>query len=145
MNTKNENKSVTFLISDVNKLFHNRIKSECERRGLNSTYIKILMLLSLKGEVNQTDIVNYTYCKKPTISLTLQKMESEGYIERNNSENDLRSVKVKLTTKGIELDKKLRDVFFEEDKKINSLFNDEEFNLLKTYILRIIESMEENK
>ncbi len=57
----------------------------------------------------QLELVNATGLKAPTVSVTLQKMEKEGYITRNRDQNDLRATRVFLSDKGrglIEMQKK---------------------------------------
>lgn len=135
-------KTMTMYISDVHKLFHNKIKLEMEKKGYNNTYFKIFMLLSCRGQASQLDIVKFTHLKAPTISITLKNMEQEGYITREVDPNDQRSVIVKLTDFGIETDKNIRKIFKEEENKLKSLFSDEEVNNIISYATRMIEYLE---
>ena len=130
-------KPITLCMADIHKLFYERIKASCKRRGLNSTYIKIVMLLHKQGAASQNDIVKYTLYKAPTISLTLQKMEQEGLVERTVDKEDQRIIKVKLTSQGEKLDEQLKNVFNEENENIKQLFNNEEYSLLSEYLIRI--------
>lgn len=135
-------KTMTMYISDVHKLFHNKIKLEMEKKGYNNTYFKIFMLLSCRGQASQLDIVKFTHLKAPTISITLKNMEQEGYITREVDPNDQRSVIVKLTDHGIETDKNIRKIFKEEENKLKSLFSEEEVNIIISYVTRMIEYLE---
>ena len=134
-------KTVTMYISDVHKLFHNKIRQEMEKQGFNNTYFKIFVLLSTRGQASQLDIVKFSHLKAPTISLTLKNMEQEGYITREVDQNDQRSVIVKLTDYGVDVDKKIRKIFQEEDK-LMSLFSKEEIENLILYSNKMINYLE---
>ena len=135
-------KTVTMYLSDVHKLFHNKIRQEMEKQGFNNTYLKIFVLLSTRGQASQLDIVKFTHFKAPTISLTLKNMEQEGYITREVDQNDQRSIIVKLTDSGVEVDKKIRKIFQEEEDKLMSLFSKEEIENLILYSNKMINYLE---
>ena len=61
---------------------------------------QILFSLAQKDGVTQLDIVKSTGLKAPTVSISLQKMENDGYVTRTPDNYDLRSVRVLLTDKG---------------------------------------------
>ena len=61
--------------------------------------------------VIQNDIVDNTYLKKSTISLTLKSMEQEGYITRVTCADDNRKIIVKITEEGKKFDNKIRKFF----------------------------------
>ena len=79
--------------------------------------------------------------KAPTISLTLQEMEREGYIKRNKSSTDGRVSYICITEKGLNKNKQIQNLFKSVDRKIEDFLSEEElihFNLL---IDRIINRM----
>jgi len=62
-------------------------------------------MLAINDGINQLELVKSTHLRAPTVSVILQKMESEGVVERRkDDENDKRSVHVYLTDKGRKLD-----------------------------------------
>ena len=68
-------------------------------------------------------------------------MENEGLIVKEKSKSDSRSTIVKLTSKGYQLDNKLKEIFKKyEDNIINSLTKEELGNLL-VYIDKIKNSL----
>lgn len=96
----------------LNKLFLENVRNYSQKVGLNFTYSKIIMILNNhKDGLIQNDLVEQTYCKASTISLTLKNMEYEGYITRENCKDDNRKIIVRITDKGIEFDKKIRECF----------------------------------
>ena len=56
--------------------------------------------------VTQLDLVNATHLRPPTISIILKELEAEDIVERRRDENDMRSIRVYLTDKGRELDRR---------------------------------------
>ena len=98
--------------------------------------------MSTRGQASQLDIVKFSHLKAPTISLTLKNMEQEGYITREVDPNDQRSVIVKLTDYGIDVDKKIRKIFQEEEDKLMSLFSKEEIENLILYSNKMINYLE---
>ena len=133
---------ISYLFHEINKMFINNVKTELEKIGINPTYRFIFHVLTNNSDgVNQSEICKYTHLKAPSISLTLQQMENEGLIVKEKSKSDSRSTIVKLTSKGYQLDNKLKEIFKKyEDNIINSLTKEELGNLL-VYIDKIKNSL----
>ena len=86
---KNNDIPIGARLSNLDKIFKESVRSYCNKHGLNFTYSKIIMMLHRHPEgVIQNDIVDNTYLKKSTISLTLKSMEQEGYITRVTCADD---------------------------------------------------------
>lgn len=128
-------------ITYLSKLFKYNMKEESKKRGINSTYANIIMLLTKYPDgINQNDIAQEIHLAAPTVSLTLKQMEQLNYINRIPSELDNRKTIVKLTKEGYELDDEIRECFkIIEDKMIQNI-NDEDLK----HFERILEVMKEN-
>lgn len=98
-------------ISKTSKTFHNYVRCECEKIGINFGYQGIIMKLGKQNGQSQLDLSKGLMLSAPTVSLTLQKMEYEGYIERKQDDVDARITRVYLTDKGFEMDEKIRQIF----------------------------------
>ena len=133
---------MSYLFLEINKMFINNVKIELEKIGINPTYRYIFhYLIENPNGVSQRQICEHVHMKAPSISLTLQQMESEELIIREKSNTDSRTIIVKLTEKGKKLDLKLRQIFKKhEDNMVNSLTQDELNNLL-IYIEKIKTSL----
>lgn len=89
------------LVNEISRLF-----SEWMRRTrvdpLQAQHSCRMLLRSL-GHMEgctQLDLVKETHLKPPTVSVTLKKLEENGYVERKADEHDLRAIRVTLTDKG---------------------------------------------
>ena len=78
--------------------------------GLTYTQYIVFMVLWEKDGIPIGEIGEKLMLDNGTLSPLLKKMEKDGYIERNRSENDDRVVIVSLTEKGKELQTKAKDV-----------------------------------
>ena len=139
-----EYKPLGYKIGEISRLFHNKVKKLANDNGISTTYFHIIGFLKRNKENNitQKDICEFVKMKAPTISLTLQSMEQEGYVERVKSESDSRCTFVVLTKKGEELDDKIRGFFHTaEETMVNALTSDElaVFNLCLEKISKELE------
>lgn len=98
------------LISEIAKLFHDKMNQNSETLGFKNGYRQILRHLARKDGVTQIDLVRSTHLKAPTISVTLKKMEEEELVRRVTDEKDQRQTHVYLTEKG----RKMERAFFEK-------------------------------
>ncbi len=89
------------LIGAISKELFNEEKSrESKTVSMSKSVKQILFALAQKDGVTQLDIVKSTNLKAPTVSISLQKMEKDGYVTRVPDSYDLRSVRVFLSDKG---------------------------------------------
>ena len=79
---------------------------------------------------------------KQSLAELLGKLESNGYIIREASEEDHRISNVKLTKEGAEAAEKMNDTVPEIQELFDCL-NDEEISNLHEYLSRIIQALEE--
>ena len=107
-------------INGLSKIFNNRIHALANDLGINESYRHLIFHLSRGDGITQLDLAQQTNLKPPTISITLKKMEREGFVTRVQDENDMRAVRVYLTEKGREVSresKKLVDTIDHEAVK----------------------------
>ena len=134
-------KNVLMLIGDVHKLFHRHIRKEAEICNLCECYRPIIFALSRNDGLSQLDLVNFTRYKAPTISLTLQKMEIEGYVERKTSTDDARKTLVYITDKGRDYDKKMIEIFKKAENDVLSKINNDDLKTLEKTLRKLIDTM----
>ena len=87
-------------IIHLSKLFRDQLRRASEEAGVPCGYRMILMELSHLESATQYELARRTHLTAPTVSVTLQKMEHDGYITRTPDEKDLRQMRVSLTEKG---------------------------------------------
>ncbi len=134
-------KNVLMLTRDITKLFGSHIREVSETKGINECYRLIVFFLAHNEGVSQLDLVKFTRLKAPTISLTLQKMEIEGLVERKPAEDDARKTLVYLTEKGYEYDKKMIEIIKEEENKILPILSKDEQIELERILTKLINKM----
>lgn len=136
-----DNKNVLMLISDIQKMFHNHMREESDKIGINNTYRPVIFFLSRFDEMTQLDLVKRTRLKAPTISLTLRKMEQEGLVKRIVDEDDARKVCVSLTEDGKAYDEKIKGLIKKTEKQILSKLDVNENKELERVLRKLINIM----
>lgn len=125
----------------LSKIFRNHLRRASEEAGVPSSYRSILMELSHSERMTQYELAKHTHLTPPTVSVTLQKMEHDGYIARTPDERDLRQMQVSLTDKGhdAELDNRMRANALEQ--VILDGFTDEERETLASLLTRMEDNL----
>lgn len=88
------------VINELSKIFKNEMKKTLEEAGIPISYRALLLELVRSNGMSQLELAKRTRLKPPTVSITIRKMEEDGYIVRVPSEVDLRVIHVYLTEKG---------------------------------------------
>ena len=121
------------LINEISKLFRNRIRDE----NMQNSYRMLLFHLAIRGGRTQLELANITHLKPPTISVTLQKMEADGYVRRVTNERDMRQTLVYLTDKGDEYNQSIRGKIDVLDRQISVGFSEDELQVLMSMLVRM--------
>lgn len=129
------------LINDVSRMVNNVIRKDHDKYNLQASYRHILFHLSHEDGCTQLHLVNKTKLKPPTVSVTLQKMEAEGYVRRVNDETDMRQTLVFLTDKGRDLHEEMHKKIIEIDNKILTNITEEEQEILCDILKRMIDTI----
>lgn len=109
---------IFFLLSEIVKSAEHNIEenvnAEC---SISKTAKSIMIQLYKKDGVTQLEIGRSSHLKAPTISLALQKLESEGFVTKMPDRYDLRSIRVFITDKGRDFTQFYIDKMLEEEKQ----------------------------
>ncbi len=121
------------LIGEIANIINNRfVQNEDKNSLLQNSSRLIMMELALKDGVTQLELAKNTHLKAPTISVTLQKLESKGLVVRKTDAYDLRAIRVYLTDKGKEHNKYIgKKVKEESDMVLNCLTDNERKQLFR--------------
>ncbi|MBQ8356698.1 MAG: winged helix DNA-binding protein [Clostridia bacterium] len=95
------------MIMEISRLLRFRAH-QGEEEGImaQNTARLVLSHLAVRDHVNQLELVKLTRLKAPTVSVLLRHMEEEGYVCRMPDEADRRAMRVSLTEKGREFDRR---------------------------------------
>ena len=97
------------LINRISKTFHREMRKVCEENRVPVGYRSLLFHLGHHNECSQKELVEKTELKSSTVSIALDKMERDGYIERRRDGKDGRVILVCLTDKGKEINRKNKE------------------------------------
>ncbi len=124
------------LIERLHRYFLDVVKVELDRKALQDINNVQAMILYNIGTDDMTvgELTLRGYYLGSNVSYNVKKMTENGYIEQNRSKHDKRSIRVKLTPKGLDLYKALEDMFKRHDKQIEvtDLSNERLSDLNKT-------------
>lgn len=133
-------------IHDAAKLYRDRMRRISDKDGLPSSYrMLIFHLARMKPGVTQLELVKATHLKPPTVSVTLQKMEHDGYVTRQSNEDDLRQTLVYLTDKGKAIDDNIRVMHEEGDRIALDGLTDDEIEALSELLNKVIDNLMPDK
>ena len=124
-------------INDLSRMFHHRLRSLADSVGINESYRHLLFHLSHGEGMTQLELAKATGLKPPTISVTLQKMENDGYVIREPDENDMRAMRVYLTDKGKEFESESRRVVRAMNSQAMEGMSEDEIKTLMTLLDKI--------
>lgn len=125
------------LLSEISRLMGERIQSD-EVNPITQKSGQILLLeLAKRDGRTQLDLVAATHLKAPTVSVSLQKLEKDGFVTRKQDEFDGRAMRVFLTDKGHDLDDKLRRSVRAEEARATASLTDEECVQLTKILTKI--------
>ena len=105
-------KSISIEIKKIDSLIVRKIISYNKNSNYQLTPVQIVVIKYLVNNKNnivyQKDIEKKLGLRKSTISGILSTMIKNGIITRTESTTDLRSKEIRLSDKGLELDKKIK-------------------------------------
>lgn len=142
-----KDKTLMMVVGDVHRLFGHLIYDLITKKGIPNTVNCILFHLVRNESLTQVEIVNKTHLRASTISVALQKMESDGLIKRVSNDSDQRYLKVSITEDGYKLYSEMDKAIHEMDISLTSDIDKEELEIAKKVLKKISSKMleEENK
>jgi DNA-binding MarR family transcriptional regulator len=147
MPPRRERRDMTVLmaVNEISRLFGRAIKiSEKPGSAMSQDSFRLILIaLSHHDGATQLELSGITHLKPPTISITVEKMESLGYVVRKRDEHDLRALRVYLTDKGRrEHDERLADIRAIESVVTRDL-SDEERNAIMDILMKMRKNLYE--
>lgn len=117
---KNEYLELTRMIERLHRRFLDVLRAELTRRGVKDINSVQALLLANIGdeEIVIRDLVERGYYQGSNVSYNVKKLVDYGYMEQERSLHDRRSVTIRLTDKGKEVVRILREL---EDRNATAL------------------------
>jgi len=142
---KYENMPIGMLIAHVSRTHIEKIHISLESCGVQRTYGPILKELSMVEGITQKELAGKMRITAPSMSVNLQKMESQGFLTRKADDTDKRQIKLYLTDKGKKTAAKAdKEIALSEEALLNALSNDEQEEL-KHLLIKILKNQPGNE
>lgn len=137
-------KNIVTLSHSALSLYANVCKPVCKELGIPQTAFDILMFLTNNPQFSTArDITQYSGIKKNLVSMHVEKLVNQGYIERQTVPGDRRQVKLVVTDKAFSVvDKGLRVQKYYYDFLTKGL-SEEELNVYKKCMETMLDNVEE--
>jgi DNA-binding MarR family transcriptional regulator len=108
------------LIERLHRYFLDVVKTELDRKHLQDINNVQAMILHSIGadEMTVGELTLRGYYLGSNVSYNVKKMTENGYITQERSVHDKRSIRIKLTEKGLELHRVLTDMLKRQEEKL---------------------------
>mgnify|MGYP001178629075 CR=1 FL=1 len=129
------------LIERLHRRFLDVLKVELDRKGIQDINNVQAMILYNIGDEDMTvgELTLRGYYLGSNVSYNVKKMVENDYLEQERSVHDKRSIRVKLSEKGIELRQLIDDMFARHLVKIGETDLDEETFASLNQTLKLLE------
>lgn len=134
--------SLGWLMKSTLALLRQKIEAKTITIGL--TFSECLAIFKLYFENANTVAELARSCTQDTGGMTrlLDKLETKGFCQRQRSETDRRVVNIVLTEKGLQLAREIPATLFEAQQKAFKDFSAEEEAQVKSYLRRILHTLQ---
>jgi DNA-binding MarR family transcriptional regulator len=121
------------LIERLHRHFLDVVKVELDKKGIQDiNNVQSMILYNIgNDELTVGELTIRGYYLGSNVSYNVKKMVENGYLVQERSVHDKRSIRVRLSDKGVDLKKLLSDMFARHEAQIkNSEIKDENLNSL---------------
>lgn len=133
-----------FLITKIHQLMlrvFDKLREEHNINEITTAQGRVMFPIWQDDNISFKDLKKKTMLSKATLSYMLDKLEEAGHIERVRSQEDKRTIYIKLTKKNKELQEKyiqvslaMRDIFYKG-------FSDQQINEFEGNLIKILENL----
>ncbi|NLG93366.1 MAG: MarR family transcriptional regulator [Clostridiales bacterium] len=101
----------------------------------------ILAYVEKHEKCTQRELADTLQVSPPSIATSVKRMQKTGLLEKENDENDLRRTRISITEKGRAQMNQCRRAFDRIDLQMFEGFSEEEIDLFKEYLSRVIANL----
>lgn len=127
----------SLLINHISKMFNDRMRLKTESAGISEGWRKILFHLKHNDSMTQLDLAKHIHLSAPAVSVTLQKMEAAGLVQRRPDPKDQRAILVCLTEAGRAADCKVIRMIRETEAELLEGITEEEIAAIRPILVRM--------
>jgi DNA-binding MarR family transcriptional regulator len=135
---------IIYLISRIQEKANAFILRELKRHnliGLAPSHGDILYLLIQEERLNMTEIADRIHRRKPTVTVLVNKLIQEGYVEKQVDPQDERVHLISLTAKGEGLKSAVNKISNDLLKSVYKGFSKEEQTILMMLLTKIFQNL----
>ena len=132
-----------FPIYALSRQITNMYRPMLDELGLTYPQYLVLMVLWEEKKVNVKQLGEKLWLDSGTLTPLLKRMEANGWLTRERSSKDERSVEIALTDKGLLLEQKAEKI--PQEIKCKMKMDDQEIASLRNYLKKILFTSSENK
>ncbi|MFW9972673.1 MAG: MarR family winged helix-turn-helix transcriptional regulator [Candidatus Odinarchaeota archaeon] len=133
-----------FLITKIHQLsqqIFDKLLKEYKLDDISAAQGRVIFPLWSEDNISFQDLKKKTMLSKATLSYMLDKLEEAGHIERVRSEEDKRTIYIKLTKKN----KDLQEKYLQVSNKMTELFykglSEEQINEFEDYLKQLLDNL----
>ncbi len=126
-------RKISVITKSTNKYRSDKFKD----LNINSCDNAFFLCLNRNPDISQDEISNRVIINKSNTARILSRLEEDGFIERKQSENDKRKMKVNLTENGKILIPKIENINNEFEKYLTETLTKEEYELFDKVLNKI--------
>lgn len=138
---KNQYKKCMHLFTKCNRLHHALVEQRVSDLGLHRSQHAMLLTVNFSGGICQKDLAQRMEISPAAVTVTLKKLEAQGFIKRSQAKEDSRVNNIAVTPKGKDIIDKTAIIFDEVDELTFEGFSDEEIQQLIGYTQRIAKNL----
>lgn len=125
----------------VDRHLRRYVEKQVDQTGVYREQHMMLMWLGCNPGATQAQVAKGRDISPAAATNALQKLEKEGYIERQADEKDSRANHVQITDKGQQVIEQSKRIFQEIDDAIYEGFSEEELLKLQSFYERILHNL----
>ncbi len=141
MNLKKETIEIDNLVRNINKILNCYTKAQLSDCNLTLARFYSLWVISKLEPVNMSQLKENIMVSNSTLTVTIDHLAEEGFVDRYRDRNDRRVVLLKITTKGKkqlqDLLKKRQKFFQESLKNLNQQQQNQIIKLLEIVLMNL--------
>jgi DNA-binding MarR family transcriptional regulator len=134
---KDKFKQCMHLFMKCNRLHHALVETKVSALGLHRSQHSMLLTINFNGNISQKELAKRMEISPAAVTVTLKKLEAQGFIERAQSEDDSRVNNITVTEKGRDIICQTGAIFDEVDEKTFAGFSEEELEEFLSYLRRV--------
>lgn len=130
---------IYFLLSKTGNAMSAHIKQQLLKNGLKVTpgQLGILFLLKSRNMLSMSELSRELGTDNSAVTRSIDRLEKNGLVQRNNSSDDRREYHITITAAGISETERVKDVIAAINKKIEREFSQKELDAFKTTLVRM--------